>query len=69
MAKITYNGQPSVTIDPFAYGKNAGKANAQTGNIPSAVVSGASEPGTVPAMPGTFTVGEDKNVSTPVSGS
>lgn len=67
-ASITYPGQPSVTIDPFAYGKSGGKSNSVT-SVPSVVVGGASEVGTLPeAFNGHFTVGDDKNVSTPVSG-
>jgi hypothetical protein len=68
-ASITYPGQPSPTIDPFAYGKNTGKANAQTGNVPSVQVGGSFEVGSLPdAFTGDFGVGDDKNVSTPVSG-
>ena len=58
---------PDAAINPFAYGKDGGKANAQTGNIPSVEANG-SVVGQVPAMPGTLRIGENKNVSTPVSG-
>ena len=68
--KITYQGEPSIRIDPFAYGKTAGKANAQGGSVPSVVVGGASTDAPLPhAFDGNFRVGDDKNVSTPVTGS
>ena len=59
---------PNAAIDPKAYGKSGGKANAQGGGVPSVVVGGASVAQAPPAMPGTLKIGEDKNVSTPVSG-
>ena len=59
---------PNSSINELSYGKSGGKANAQSGSVPSVVVGGASEVAAVPAMPGTFRIGEDKNVSTPVSG-
>lgn len=68
-ARITYPGQPSVTINPFAYGQSTGKANLQTGNVPSVVVGGSSEVGTLPeAFTGDFGIGDDIDVSTPVTG-
>jgi hypothetical protein len=67
-ARITYPGQPIVTINPLAYGKNAGRPSA-LGSVPSVVVGGASEVGSLPeAFTGDFGIGDDKNVSTPVSG-
>jgi hypothetical protein len=46
-----------------------GTGNAQTGRIPSVVVGGSSEVGVLPeAFNGHFTVGTNKNVSTPVTG-
>jgi len=58
----------SANINPLAYGKSGGRANAQGGTVPSVVVGGSSEAVAPPAMPGTLRIGEDKNVSTPVSG-
>lgn len=58
---------PSASINPLSYGKGGGKANAQ-GNVPSVQVGGSYEVAAVPAMPGQLVIGEDKNVSTPVSG-
>ena len=47
-----------------------GTGNAQTGHIPAVVVGGASEVGQLPhAFDGNFSVGDNKNVSTPVTGS
>lgn len=57
---------PSANIDPHSYGKDGGKA--AFNNPPQVVVGGASEAVAPPAMPGTFSIGENKNVSTPVSG-
>ena len=57
---------PSAAINPFAYGKDGGKAS--FGNPPSNQPGGNFEVGVVPAMPGMLRIGEDKNVSTPVSG-
>jgi hypothetical protein len=65
-SKASYT--PSSSINEYAYGKDGGKANAQSGSVPSVVVGGASEVAALPAMPGTLKIGEDKNVSTPVSG-
>jgi len=65
-SKASYT--PSSSINEHSYGKDGGKANAQSGNVPSVVVGGASEVAALPAMPGTLKIGEDKNVSTPVSG-
>lgn len=45
-----------------------GTANAQTGRVPEVVVGGSSESMPAPAMPGTLRIGDDKNVSTPVTG-
>jgi hypothetical protein len=59
---------PSSSINEFAYGKDGGKANAQSGNVPSVQVGGSFEEAALPAMPGTLKIGNDKNVSTPVSG-
>ena len=59
---------PSSSINELSYGKDGGKANAQSGNVPSVVVGGASEEAPLPSMPGGLSIGEDKNVSTPVSG-
>ena len=65
-SKASYT--PNSSINEHAYGKDGGKANAQSGNVPSVVVGGASEVASLPAMPGTLKIGDDKNVSTPVSG-
>jgi hypothetical protein len=64
-SKASYT--PNSNINEHSYGKDGGKANAQSGNIPSVEANG-SVVGVVPAMPGTLKIGEDKNVSTPVSG-
>ena len=64
-SKASYT--PSSSINEHAYGRDGGKANAQSGNIPSVEANG-SVVGELPAMPGTLKIGEDKNVSTPVSG-
>jgi hypothetical protein len=59
---------PSATINEHAYGKSGGKPNAIAG-VPSVVVGGSSEVGTLPSLPGgNFGIGDNKNVSTPVSG-
>jgi len=58
---------PSAAINEHSYGKDGGKANA-VGSIPEVVVGGSSTSQAPPAMPGTLRIGEDKNVSTPVSG-
>jgi len=65
-SKASYT--PSSSINELSYGKDGGKANAQSGNVPSVVVGGACEVVALPAMPGTLQIGDDKNVSTPVSG-
>lgn len=57
---------PSAAINPHGYGQDGGKASFN--NPPSLVLNGASEAVAPPAMPGTLRIGEDKNVSTPVSG-
>lgn len=59
---------PGGTVDPMAYGRDGGRANAQGGSVPSVVVGRSSEVAPLPAMPGTLRIGELKNVSTPVSG-
>lgn len=46
-----------------------GTANAQTGNIPTLIVNGHSTGAPLPALTGEFSIGENKNVSTPVTGS
>lgn len=58
---------PSAPINPLSYGKGGGRANAQGGSVPSVEANG-SVVGALSAMPGTLRIGEDKNVSTPVSG-
>ena len=65
-SKASYT--PNSNINELAYGKDGGKANAQAGGVPEVVVGGACEVAALPAMPGTLKIGEDKNVSTPVSG-
>jgi hypothetical protein len=58
---------PSAAINPFSYGKDGGKA--AFANPPEVVVGGSSEVGSLPNLPGgDFGIGDDKNVSTPVSG-
>lgn len=66
--KANTNYAPNSSINEHSYGQDGGKANAQKGSVPSVVVGGASEAVAPPAMPGTLRIGEDKNVSTPVSG-
>ena len=67
-SKASYT--PSAVIDPHSYGVSTGKANAQSGSVPSTQVGGGSEVGSLPhAFDGNFQVGDNKNVSTPVSGS
>lgn len=58
---------PDAAINPLSYGKSGGKA-AVLGKVPEVVVGGASEVAALPAMPGTLKIGDNKNVSTPVSG-
>jgi hypothetical protein len=65
-SKASYTSSSS--INEKSYGKDGGKANAQSGSVPSVQVGGSYEEVSPPAMPGTIKVGEDKNVSTPVSG-
>jgi len=65
-SKASYT--PSSSINELSYGKDGGKANAQSGNVPSVQVGGSFEVAALPAMPGTLKIGDDKNVSTPVSG-
>ena len=56
---------PSAAINPFAYGKDGGKASFDN---PPSIEANGSVVGQVPAMPGMLRIGEDMNVSTPVSG-
>ena len=63
-SKASYT--PSSSINELSYGKDGGKA--AFANPPSVVVGGACEVAALPAMPGTLKIGDDKNVSTPVSG-
>ena len=65
-SKASYT--PSASINEKSYGKDGGKANLQSGNVPSVQVGGSFEVAPLPAMPGTLKIGDDKNVSTPVSG-
>lgn len=58
---------PDAPINPLSYGKSGGKANAQSGKIPSVEANG-SVVGALPTIPPVLKIGEDKNVSTPVSG-
>ena len=58
---------PSAAIDPFAYGVTTASKAAVLGTVPEVASAGTVEV-PVPAMPGTLRVGDDKNVSTPVSG-
>ena len=57
---------PNAKINERSYGRD-GSTNI-LGKIPEVVVGGSSEVGQVPAMPGTLRIGDNKNVSTPVSG-
>lgn len=66
-ARISYGSKPR-TIDPFAYGKTTGTANAQKGGTIPSVEANGSVRGDTPAMPGTLKIGDNKNVSTPVTG-
>lgn len=61
------NGGPSLA-QHHGYGQNTGKANAQTGNVPTGQPDGNFEVAALPAYPDTITVGDGKNVSTPVTG-
>lgn len=65
-ASYTPVGGPVPTATAMAYGKDGGKASFQ--DPPSVVVGGASVAQDPPGLPGTFTIGQDKNVSTPVTG-
>lgn len=58
---------PDYAANPYIGGKNGGKA-AALGSVPEKVLNGASVAQAPPAMPGTLKIGENKNVSTPVSG-
>lgn len=58
---------PNSSINEHAYGKDGGKP-ACLGTVQSVVVGGASEVGTLPKIGGGFSVGDNKNVSTPVTG-
>lgn len=65
-AKASYT--PSAAINEHAYGKDGGKP-AILGTVPQVQVGGSSESAPLPkAFTGDFSVGDDKNVSTPVSG-
>ena len=57
---------PSGSVNEHGYGRDGGKAS--FANPPSVQVGGSFEVGKVPALPGTLRIGDDKNVSTPVSG-
>lgn len=60
---------PSATINEHSYGRSGGKGSSQGGNVPQVQVGGSFEVGTLPkAFTGNFSIGENKNVSTPVSG-
>ena len=64
-ASYTPSGKP----DEHSFGKDGGKPNIISG-VPSVQVGGSFEVGTLPKIGGgKFSVGENKNVSTPVSGS
>ena len=63
-SRKSYTSGPK--INEHSYGQDGGKASFN--NPPSVVVGGSSEAVAPPAMPGTLRIGEDKNVSTPVSG-
>lgn len=58
---------PNAAINPLSYGKDGGKID-PLGSPAGVVVDGASVAQAPPAMPGTLKIGQDKNVSTPVSG-
>ena len=64
-SKASYT--PSANINPLSYGKNGSKP-ACLGGVSTVQVGGSYEVASVPAMPGTLRIGDDKNVSTPVSG-
>lgn len=64
-SKASYT--PSASINEHSYGKDGGRP-ACLGKVPEVQVGGSYEVAALPAMPGTLTIGEDKNVSTPVSG-
>lgn len=66
-ASYTPVGGPASTATAASYGKSGPRA-AALGSVPGQVVAGASEVAPLPAMPGTLRIGEDKNVSTPVTG-
>jgi len=63
-SKASYT--PSSSINEHSYGKDGDKP-AVLGKVPEVVVGGACEVAALPAMPGTLKIGDDKNVSTPVS--
>lgn len=68
-ARISYGAKPRA-VDPFAYGRTTGTANAQQGGTIPTVDANGSTMGALPdAFDGDFSIGENKNVSTPVSGS
>ena len=66
-APTTYKGMTGKAPNPLSYGKSAGTPNLISG-VPS-VTGAGSEVGQLPdAFTGNFGIGEDKNVSTPVTG-
>ena len=65
-ASYTPAGGPAPTATASSYGKSGGPAAFR--NPPSVVVGGASVAAAAPAMPGTLRIGDNKNVSTPVTG-
>lgn len=67
-ASYTPDGGPAPTATANNSGHSGGRSSSQGGTVPTLVIGGSSEVGSLPAMPGTLRVGEDKNVSTPVTG-
>ena len=66
-SKASYT--PNYAANEFIGGKSGGKPGA-LGSVPSVQVGNSFEVGQLPtAFTGDFSVGENKNVSTPVSGS
>ena len=63
---VRISGGPAPTETTTGYGKSGGKASFD--NPPAVTVGGHSTEAPLPAIPDTFRIGEDKNVSTPVSG-
>lgn len=64
-SKASYT--PSSSINEHSYGQAGGKA-AILGSVPAVQVGNSFEVGQVPALSGELSIGELKNVSTPVSG-